>query len=172
VCVNTPQHRRFGTVGKPIPGVTVSIDHSVTNDPSVGEIILAEAHGIRPATIESNARNLLAELERNLDLNLSTVEDTAAKKHILDLSAMALLGFIRRIDDIADVGTILGDGAADLTDNLLEYHLSLVGALDERINSDSMAMLRKRFSLRQALRAPGLLRYSGLHRVLLPLLPW
>jgi long-chain acyl-CoA synthetase len=41
VCVNTPQHRRFGTVGKPIPGVTVSIDHSVTNDPSVGEIIVS-----------------------------------------------------------------------------------------------------------------------------------
>ena len=41
VCVNTPQHRRFGTVGKPIPGVKVSIDPSVTNDLNVGEIIVS-----------------------------------------------------------------------------------------------------------------------------------
>ena len=140
--------------------------------PSVGEIILAETHGIRPATIESNARKFLAELERKLDFNLSAVDDTAAKEHIQDLSAIVILGFIRRIDDIADIGTFLGDCAADLTHNLLEYHLSLIGLLDERIESDFSTILLKRFSLRQALRAPGLIRYSGLHNVVLPLLPW
>jgi long-chain acyl-CoA synthetase len=41
VSVNTPEHRRFGTVGKPIPGVTVTIDPSVEEDPSVGEIIVS-----------------------------------------------------------------------------------------------------------------------------------
>ena len=91
---------------------------------------------------------------------------------IPDLTAKTAVAFIRRIDDVADVGTVLGEGAADFTHNLLEYHLSLIGALDERIDSDSLAILLKRFSLRQALRAPGLVRHSGLHNVVLPLLPW
>jgi hypothetical protein len=103
---------------------------------------------------------------------LRAVDDTAAKEHIPDLSTIVVLKFIRRIDAIADVGTFLGDCAADLTHNLLEYHLSLIGLLDERIESDSLEILLKRFSLRQALRAPGLMRYSELHNVVLPLLPW
>jgi hypothetical protein len=140
--------------------------------PSVGEVILAETHGIRQVTMAKSIKNVLAGLERKLDFNLSAVDDTADKEHIPDLSAMVVLGFIRRIDDIADVGTFLGDCAADLTYNLLEYHLSLIGLLDERIESDSLEILLKRFSLRQALRSPGLIRYSGLHNVELPLLPW
>jgi hypothetical protein len=140
--------------------------------PSVGEVILAETHGIRQVTMAKNIRTFLAGLERKLDFNLRTVDDTAAKEHSPDLSAMVVLEFIRRIDDVADVGTFLGDSAADLTHNLLEYHLSLIGLLDERIESDSLEILLKRFSLRQALRAPGLIRYSGLHNVVLPLLPW
>jgi TPR repeat protein len=140
--------------------------------PSVGEVILAETHGIRQVTMAKSIKNVLAGLERKLDFNLSAVDDTADKEHIPDLSAMVVLGFIRRIDDIADVGTFLGDCAADLTYNLLEYHLSLIGLLDKRIESDSLEILLKRFSLRQALRSPGLIRYSGLHNVVLPLLPW
>src|SRR5664280_166848 len=41
VCANTPSHRRFGTVGRPIPGVSVTIDRSVTEETSVGEIIVS-----------------------------------------------------------------------------------------------------------------------------------
>jgi len=41
VTINYPGHRRFGTVGKPIPGVTVRIDPSVSPDPSVGEILVS-----------------------------------------------------------------------------------------------------------------------------------
>lgn len=40
VSVNTPGHRRFGTVGRAIPGVTLSIDRSVTQDPLDGEILV------------------------------------------------------------------------------------------------------------------------------------
>lgn len=40
VCVNTPTHRRFGTVGKPIPGVQVTIEQNVAEDPTVGEIVV------------------------------------------------------------------------------------------------------------------------------------
>lgn len=140
--------------------------------PSVGEVILAETHGIRQVTMAKSIKNVLGGLERKLDSNLRAIDDTPAKGHISDLSAMVALEFIRRIDDIADVGAFLGDCAADLTHNLLEYHLSLIGLLDERIESDSLEILLKRFSLRQALRAPGLIRYSGLHNVVLPLLPW
>jgi len=140
--------------------------------PSVGEVILAETHGIRQVTMAKSIKSVLAGLERKLDFNLRAVDDTSAKGHIPNLSAMVVLEFIRRIDDIADVGTFLGDCAADLTHNLLEYHLSLIGLLDERIESDPLEILLKRFSLRQALRAPGLIRYSGLHNVVLPLLPW
>ena len=41
VTVNTPTHRRFGTVGRPIPGVTVTIDPNVKEDPTVGEIVVS-----------------------------------------------------------------------------------------------------------------------------------
>jgi long-chain acyl-CoA synthetase len=40
VAVNHFQARRFGTVGKPMPGVKVTIDRSVGNDPGVGEILV------------------------------------------------------------------------------------------------------------------------------------
>ncbi len=41
VALNSPRGRRFGTVGLPLPGVTVSIDRTVTGDSSVGEIVVA-----------------------------------------------------------------------------------------------------------------------------------
>lgn len=41
VAFNNPQHRRFGTVGKPIPGVTVTIDHTADPNPGVGEILVS-----------------------------------------------------------------------------------------------------------------------------------
>lgn len=40
VAFNNPTYRRFGTVGKPIPGVTVRIDTSVSPDPTIGEILV------------------------------------------------------------------------------------------------------------------------------------
>jgi hypothetical protein len=139
---------------------------------SAGEVILAETHGIRQVTMAKSIKNVLAGFEQKIDFSLRAVDDVAAKEHIPYLSAMAVLGFIRRIDDITDIGTFLGGSAADFSHNLLEYHLSLIGLLDGRIESDSMEILLKRFSLRQALRAPGLIRYSGLHNIVLPLLPW
>lgn len=40
VTANTRQARRIGSVGKPIPGVTVEIDRDITGDKEVGEIIV------------------------------------------------------------------------------------------------------------------------------------
>lgn len=40
VSVNTPGHRKFGTVGKSIPGVTISIDRNATQHAQVGEIVI------------------------------------------------------------------------------------------------------------------------------------
>jgi long-chain acyl-CoA synthetase len=40
VSVNTPGARRFGTVGLPLPGVTVTIDRTVTGDSRHGEILV------------------------------------------------------------------------------------------------------------------------------------
>jgi long-chain acyl-CoA synthetase len=40
VSVNTPKCRRFGSVGPPLPGVTVTIDTSVTGDANHGEIMV------------------------------------------------------------------------------------------------------------------------------------
>ncbi|GMV13078.1 MAG: long-chain fatty acid--CoA ligase [Polyangiaceae bacterium] len=37
---NFPGHRKIGSVGKPIPGVTISIDKAVTGDPKHGEILI------------------------------------------------------------------------------------------------------------------------------------
>ncbi len=41
VSVNTPTRRRFGTVGPPLPGVTVTIDRTVAGDPKQGEILVS-----------------------------------------------------------------------------------------------------------------------------------
>lgn len=41
VSVNYPGHRKIGTVGPPIPGVTVRIDHEATGDEINGEIIIS-----------------------------------------------------------------------------------------------------------------------------------
>lgn len=40
VSVNTPAHRKIGTVGRSIPGVTVSLDESKSETPGEGEIIV------------------------------------------------------------------------------------------------------------------------------------
>jgi long-chain acyl-CoA synthetase len=40
VSVNTPLARRFGTVGHPLPGVTVTVDRTATGDSRQGEILV------------------------------------------------------------------------------------------------------------------------------------
>jgi len=40
VSCNTPEHRKIGSVGKPLPGVRVVIDTQVTGDPKNGEIVV------------------------------------------------------------------------------------------------------------------------------------
>lgn len=40
VAANGPDHSRIGTVGKPLPGVRVVLDHDVTGDPENGEIVV------------------------------------------------------------------------------------------------------------------------------------
>jgi long-chain acyl-CoA synthetase len=40
VSVNTPEHRKIGSVGKPLPNVRVLIDHQATGDPKNGEIVV------------------------------------------------------------------------------------------------------------------------------------
>jgi long-chain acyl-CoA synthetase len=40
VAANSPGHRKFGTAGKPIPGVQVTIDTSVGDEPGQGEIVV------------------------------------------------------------------------------------------------------------------------------------
>ncbi len=37
---NSPSGRKIGSVGKPIPGVRIEIDHSATDDPKHGEILI------------------------------------------------------------------------------------------------------------------------------------
>jgi uncharacterized protein len=157
------------TLGEEVFGKLKIIDREI---PTAGEVILTETHGIQQVTIVSNIRTALAGYDRNLDLNFKTVENGEALHHVPALSASIAIAFIRRIDDLADAGTVLGEDAADFTHNLLEYHLSLIGGLEEMIDSDTLALLLKRFSLRQALRAPGLVRYSRLDKIMLPLLPW
>lgn len=59
--VNYPGHRKIGSVGKPLPGVTIRIDESLSDDPGQGEIIICgpnvmQGYHNRP---EENARVLL-----------------------------------------------------------------------------------------------------------------
>lgn len=47
VSVNYPGNRKIGSIGKPIPGVTVRIDTQVTGDPVNGEIIVSGPNVMR-----------------------------------------------------------------------------------------------------------------------------
>ena len=49
VAANTPEHKRLGTVGKPLPGIRVVLDHSVTEDATdaFGQTI-KESHLVAP----------------------------------------------------------------------------------------------------------------------------
>jgi long-chain acyl-CoA synthetase len=40
VSVNTPEHRKIGSVGKALPNVRLVIDHQITGDPKNGEIVV------------------------------------------------------------------------------------------------------------------------------------
>ncbi len=145
-----------------------TIDRSL---PRVGEIILSETHGFRPATIADNIDDLLVVLDRKIDSNLNEIDETAATQ-MPGLLAIPILSFIRRIDDLLDIDAVLGQETVVLTDHLLEFHLALIGVLESRIDEETMTMLLKRFTLRNALRSSTLAQYAKLHKVPLPLSPW
>jgi hypothetical protein len=138
--------------------------------PTVGEVILNDTHGHTLPTIASNLRNHLKELDLSLDLKLGSGAETIHQHR--PPTAKTILEFIRRIDDLADVGTVIGERTADLTHNLMEYHLSLIRELEGEIDAESITTLLKRFSVKQGLRASRLVEYSGLRKVLLPISPW
>jgi hypothetical protein len=138
--------------------------------PTVGEIILKDTHGNTLPTIASNLQKHLAELDKSLDVKISSAAEANDPESLS--TAKMILEFIRRIDDLADVGTVVGERTADLTHNLMEYHLSLVRELESYMDSESMATLLQRFSVKQGLRASRLTAYAGLHNVLLPIAPW
>jgi hypothetical protein len=135
-------------------------------------LILEEIHGIRPVAIATNIREKLTEFEGEIDLRLNTINGADRGGIFPNLQPNQAMAFIRRLDNVADVGTLLGDAASKLTHNVLEFHLSLIGALEEKIDEASLTILLKRFSLRDALRASGLVSFSGLQLTLLPLPPW
>ncbi len=63
IAANCPGHRRFGSVGKPLAGLRVEIDKSVTEDPANGEIVVygpsvMRGYHNRPA---ETARTLMAD---------------------------------------------------------------------------------------------------------------
>jgi long-chain acyl-CoA synthetase len=47
VSANVPGQRKFGSVGKPLPGVRVVIDRSATDDPEQGEIVVSGPNVMR-----------------------------------------------------------------------------------------------------------------------------
>jgi hypothetical protein len=149
--------------------------------PSAAEVILEETRGIKPSSIAENIRTRLEELDGGIDTRLSAFKNTARKGIFADLPAALAVALIRRLDDLADVGTILSDwvsgtdlaeGVASLTLALQDYPLALIGGIEGSIDRDSVTMLLKRSALRQVLRAPEIAKFAALHSVLLPLLPW
>jgi TPR repeat protein len=134
-----------------------------SDTPSIGEIILRDTHGHTLPQIASNLINHLAELDRTLDGRLGASVLPEPKD---------TLKMIRRIDDLADVGTVRGERAAHLVNNLLEFHLSLIRDLEGSVDPETMETLRRRFSVKQGLRASRLTAHAGLHKVLLPIVPW
>jgi hypothetical protein len=140
--------------------------------PSAGRIILEETRGIRQAAIAKNIKNVVTELEGDIDLRLSSIRGDDRDATFPNLEVSQAITFIRRLDDLADVGTLLGDSESKLVHNVLEFHLSLIGALEGKLDEEFLTILLKRFSLRDALRASGLVSFSGLQMTTLPLAPW
>lgn len=118
--------------------------------PSPGEIILSETHGLRQRTIVNNLRKLAERLDTDID---SVITQTSSKE------VETVWAFIRRIDDIADLGALIGSQASEYVHNLAEYHLSLINCLQLHLTAEGIDKLIKRFSARQALRAPKLVPY-------------
>jgi len=138
--------------------------------PSVGEVILENTHGYKLSSIASNLQKHLVELDESLDVKISAAAKANDPESLP--TARTILQFIRRIDDLADVGTVVGERTADLTHNLMEYHLSLVKELEGCVDSEFMETLLQRFSVKQGLRASRLAQYADLYNVLLPIDPW
>ena len=140
--------------------------------PSAGRIILEKTWGARPATMAKGIKNTLDQLECEIDLRLNTAQNAGPEKASSNLKSHQAMSFIRRLDDLADVGTLLGDRVAHLVHNVLEFHLSLIGTLEGKLDEESLTLLMKRFSLKSALRAPGFIRFAEFQLTTLPLLPW
>jgi len=138
--------------------------------PTLGEVVLKDTHGYTLPTLASNLQKHLAQLDQSLDVKISGTAKTDDRESLP--TAKTILEFIRRIDDLADVGTIVGERTADLTHNLMEYHLSLVRELEAYLDSECIATLLQRFSVKQGLRASRLTAHAGLNKVLLPIAPW
>lgn len=149
--------------------------------PSAAEVILEETRGIKHSSIAKSIRTRLEELDRGIDARLSAFKNTAGKGIYADLPAALAIALIHRVDDLADVGTVLSDWVAgtalseelaSLTRAIQDYPLALIGGIEGSIDGDSVTLLLKRSALRQALRAPEIAKFAALDSVLLPLLPW
>ena len=142
--------------------------------PSEGEIILEQTRGVQLASVCSSIKSRLAELDRHIDTSLTAFRDGEKSGAFPELPAPLAVTFMRRLDDVVDVDTVL---AADIeeasaTRALLRAHLCLIGAIEGAVDESLVTALLGRFALRQALRSPAFAEFSSLDTVLLPLLPW
>ena len=143
--------------------------------PSVGDVILQETRGVRPAAIVNGIKSRLAEIETSIDSSLAVFRNETVSGALPQLPAALAVTFMRRLDDVADVDTVLAadiDEDASASKALLRVHLCLIGAIEGVVDEGVLTALLKRFALKQALRSPGFAEFSALHSVLLPLLPW
>ncbi|HEY5382389.1 MAG TPA: hypothetical protein VIJ65_09035 [Acidobacteriaceae bacterium] len=123
--------------------------------PSAGETILSEAHGLRPKTIAENLQKFVERLDTGIDL---LITQTPSQE------ITTVWEFIRRIDDIADLGVLVGGQANEYVHNLSEYHLSLINYLQRHLTEEGIDKLIKRFSAREALRAERLVPYWAVNQ--------
>ena len=143
--------------------------------PSEGEVILEETRGVQLASVCNSIKSRLAELDRHIDTSLTAFRDEEKSGAFPELPAALAVTFMRRLDDVADVDTVL---AADINEEpgatgaLMRAHLCLIGAIEGIVDESLLTALLKRFALRQALRAPGFGKFAALHKVMLPLFPW
>jgi hypothetical protein len=131
-----------------------------------GKLLLKETSGVTPVALNKSIRDRLTEIERRLDSDAASDQES----HVpLRMSPMEVIEFIRRIDDLIDVGTVMG-ADEEILDHLKNIHLSMIRELEEIVAPDLIEVLLKRYSLRELLRGPVIGKHSELHRVALPFL--
>jgi hypothetical protein len=116
--------------------------------PDLATVVLDETSGASPAAIVKSARIRLGDIGRQVDLRVD------AGRKASDALVQEMIGWLRWIEDLLDMGTILGADSENRA--LMGVHHALIRETEVTADQDLMGLLLRAHSLRVLLRTPRL----------------